>query len=48
MQHAMMQPKRAYEKPTIEELGSFAALTAGSKLHSLADLTGGQPHHPGS
>lgn len=35
------QPKPAYEKPAIQELGTFAQLTLGSKWHSFSDLSQG-------
>jgi len=41
MNQEVTQPKPAYEKPTIEVLGSFAQLTLGSKWQSLSDLSHG-------
>jgi hypothetical protein len=41
MKERPSQPKPAYQKPTIETLGSFAQLTLGSKWQSFSDLSQG-------
>ncbi len=41
MHKEVTQPKPAYEKPAIQELGKFAQLTQGSKFHSFSDLSQG-------
>jgi len=41
MQKQAAEPKPVYEKPTIQELGSFAQLTLGNKWHSFSDLSQG-------
>lgn len=41
MKHQPTESKPTYEKLTIEELGSFAQLTLGSKWQSFSDLSQG-------
>ena len=41
MRQEVTQPKPAYEKPAIVELGSFAQLTLGNKWKSFSDLSQG-------
>ena len=41
MTREVNRPKPAYEKPTIEVLGSVTVLTLGDKWHSLSDLSQG-------
>jgi len=41
MNNQVTRPKPVYNKPTIEELGSFAQLTLGSKWQSFSDLSQG-------
>ena len=42
------QAKTAYEKPRIEVLGNFAALTLGGKTSGVSDMHSGFSHGPGS
>lgn len=41
MKKEVSQPKPAYQKPAIEDLGNFAQLTLGNKWHSFSDLSQG-------
>jgi hypothetical protein len=49
MKQQATQPKTAYEKPRIEVLGNFAALTLGGKTSGISDMHSGfSGHGPGS
>ena len=52
MKKEVVEPKLAYERPTVEVLGHFADLTLGNKWQSLSDMShgiGGTSHGgPGS
>jgi hypothetical protein len=41
MKEQATQPKPAYQRPAIEELGTFAQLTLGNKWQSFSDLSHG-------